>query len=301
MVEGRARFPMFEKLLEGESTSVYHEELLVDRRIVVGVLIIIIGVVCLIFSTPGSPILFPLGLSLFLIGFLAILADIILNIFERRQYRFHGLSRMLMSKAIAYIDSQLTKSKDLVSTVPDDSNVAFSNYELISMRDDFIRFLESTTGLLTWPSDIITPIENDLQNNQRHLSTFVGVLVAIFIILVVSNYFLLISGSFWLVAIGLFLLVCCTIQCPIVSGGFMIKNRRMFRSDWIANVKRSDSIQLEESLTDIFSLLSSQFSYPLRLYVVKEYSQLTYTGRLKSTKSHIQLREAVLYPVDAAN
>ena len=63
-------------------------------------------------------------------------------------------------------------------------------------------------------------------------------------------------------------------------------------------MKKTDSIELEETLSEIFALLQTEYRYPLRFYLVKDYPQLKYTGRTKTSETLVQLKEAVFYPRD---
>jgi ABC-type multidrug transport system fused ATPase/permease subunit len=301
MVEGKARFPEFEKYLERGGFSVYHEDSLLDYRSFTGILITIIGVFFVIFTSPYNSDYVVLAILPSIFGFLLVIVSILMNKSNQHLYRYQGFSRHRISEAIMFIDSQLAQTKKSESTVPYHDNAPFSNYELISKRENFILFLKDTRGLITWPAELIIPIEKSLQNNQKHLSSFIATLVTIFVILVLATYFLLMSGFYWLVVVGVLLLVFCTIECPIASVIYMVKNKHVFKGEWIVDVRRSEFIQLEDSLKEIFSLLSSQFPYPLRFFLVHEYPQLEYTGRMKTTKSNVQLREAVLYPADTTD
>jgi hypothetical protein len=64
----------------------------------------------------------------------------------------------------------------------------------------------------------------------------------------------------------------------------------------IHNIKKSDSIQPEDTVGEILDLFQTEFPTPLRLYVVGDYSQLTYTGRTKTSDTLVRLKEAILYP-----
>ncbi len=300
MVAGHSRFPKFEKYLARGSLSVYHEDSLFDYRSFIGLLITLVGVFSIFALHPDNYDFLVLGTLFSFFGFLILVASLLMNKSKQSQYRYHGLSRNRISDAVTFIDSQIAQSKDSVSTVPYRNNTVLSPSEIITKRESYLLFLKDTRGLITWPADVIIPLENDLQKNRKSLSTFVATLVLIFAILVLSNYFLLMSGTLWVVVVGFLLLISCTIQCPIFSAFFLMKNMHMFKGEWIIDVRRSESIQLEDSLKEIFSLLHSQFPYPLRFYVVHEYPQLMYTGRTKVAKSHFQLREAVLYPSDTA-
>jgi multisubunit Na+/H+ antiporter MnhG subunit len=293
MVEGYSDFPEFEKLLEKESPSVYHEEYLLDKRVGIGIILSIIGIIVIIFSS--SNLCTYIGLGIILIGFLTATTCIVINRLKQRRYTFQGLSRNLISKAIMFIDLQLSKLKTIESTVPHHENLPYSYLELNSMRESFILFLKSTKGLITWPIEIINPMEDSLRKNRKQLPTFLTTLVVMFFILVLSCYFLLASGFFLLVAVGLILLSC-TIPYPFYVPIYMIKRMYLFKDDWITDVSRSDSISLEESLLRIFSLLGSKFPFPLRFHLMGEYQLLEYTGRTKSSSTHVILKEAVLYP-----
>jgi hypothetical protein len=300
MVEGQTHFPEFEKYLERGSLSVYHEDSIFDYRSFIGILILFIGAFFIFFRSPDNYDFLILGTLLFSSGFLLLIASILMNRSKQKLYKYQGLSRHRISEAIMFIDARLLQPSVFDSTEPNHENVIFSSQELISKRDSFLLFLKSTEGLVTWPSELIHPIESELQNNQKNLPLYLAVSVIIFIILVLTNYFLLMAGNLLIVAMGFLLLISCTIQWPLAVVIITLKNMHVFRSEWILDVRRSDSIGLEESLIEIFSLLGSRFPFPLRFFVVKEYPPLTYTGRMKPSKSKVQLREAVLYPTNLA-
>ena len=296
MAEGHSRFPEFEKNLARKRLSVYHEDSLFDYRSFFGILVMLVGAFFIFFGNPDNYDFFVVGTLLFFAGLSILAASLLMNKSKQSLYRYHGLSRHRISDAITFIDSRIAQSKDADSTIPCQKKEVLSPTDFVAKRESYFLFIKDTRGLITWPSEIITPLENDLEKNRKSLSSFVVALIVIFIILVLSTYFLIMSGTLWLVVVGFFLLASCTIQCPIFSAFFLMKNMYMFKGEWIADVRRSESIQLEDTLKEIFSLLSSQFPYPLRFHVAHEYPQLMYTGRTKANKSHIQLKEAVLYP-----
>ncbi|MDH4214270.1 MAG: hypothetical protein OEV85_10145 [Candidatus Thorarchaeota archaeon] len=297
MVDGNSSFPEFERLLEKDARSVYHEDNLIDARFGIGMLLAVIGLTIILLGSSLSSFI-SLGLALITLGLLIMIATIMMNQSKQRKYKFYGLSRSLISEAIMYIDIQISQSKDSESSVRSDEIPQFSSSEIVSKRDKFLLFLRSTKGLITWPSETINPIEETLRINREKLPSFLTCLIVIFFVLAIATYFLLISGILLVVAIGLILLIC-TIQYPFTILQFLRKNLHVFKGEWISDVPRSEQIQLEESLNEIFSRLQSEFLYPLRFFVVREYPSLKYTGRMKTSSSLIRLKEAILYPLSS--
>jgi ABC-type multidrug transport system fused ATPase/permease subunit len=300
MVEGKTCFPEFEKYLERGSLSVYHEDSLFDYRSFIGILIVFIGAFFIFCRNPDNYDFLILGTLIFFFGFLLLIVSLLMSKSKQKLYKYQGLSRHRISEAIMFIDALLPQPSVFESTEPNHENAIFSSQEMISKRDSFLLFLKATKGLVTWPSELINRLEGELQNNQKNLPFCVATSVIVFIILVVINYFLLMSGNLLIVVLGFLLFISCTIEWPLAVVIITLKNRHVFKGEWILDVRKSDSIGLEESLLEIFSLLGSYFPFPLRFFVVKEYPQLTYTGRMKPSKSLIQLREAVLYPTNSA-
>jgi len=303
MVEGYADFPEFERLIEEGSSTVYHEVLQYEWDQIIGIFVAIFSLFPLGFSylklypIMQDSIIQSIGLMVSLIGVIIFLRGFVLHHRLLRKYRYQGLSRNIISDAITYIDSQLAISEEFKKGASSQRNIPYSTTKFLTMREQFVIFIKSTAGLISWPSEIINNIELDLNYRRKGLRILFAFLVFFFFILAIASYYLLTSGELYLELLGLipaFLLL----QSAYHELRILQKSPHKFKIDWIAQVKKTDSIELEETLSEIFALLQTEYRYPLRFYLVKDYPQLKYTGRTKTSETLVQLKEAVFYPRD---
>ena len=82
--------------------------------------------------------------------------------------------------------------------------------------------------------------------------------------------------------------------------GFMCNTYRDIQDAWFEDIHFSETQELTDTIDSFLNLLCAEYHYPLRFILNKEYSQLTYTGRTKTTFTLIRLKEAIFYPQQAS-
>ena len=93
--------------------------------------------------------------------------------------------------------------------------------------------------------------------------------------------------------LGLFYLFLTSLYC-IFQGAYSYVRIPVLNKTMAMNVSKMQKIA--ETLNEIFILLQRDYSNPLRFYLVREYPQLVYTGRTKTSDALVRLKEAVFYP-----
>lgn len=292
------QFPEFERRLEKGAPVPYHE--LWDQRadIIGGGALAFLGTIPLIWLNPDfvTGIFQILGLIAIFIGVLVLGRGLIVYRRLIKQYSFHGLTRKKMSEAIMYIDAQLAQTDEFDSPVHYHGKTPVTKYKMSLNRLSFEEFLVNTAGLITWPSKIMKEHETDVREDKKAFYYMVSLLVVVIIVVVVIIWYA-ISLWDWSLLILVFIPVYCSLQtswCLIPH--IYTLHRYYIKDEWITKVRQSDTVQLNGSLDEIFQLLQSEFPYPLKLELVREYPQLAYTGRKRLSYTLVNLKEAVLYP-----
>ena len=210
-----------------------------------------------------------------------------------KQHSVQKLSQTTITDAIMYLDARFAQPEKLVCVAPYHDKRAVSGIKLNSYKKGFQKFALSTSGLITWPSALVEELERevgDARSSVRPITLAVLVLVSV---LSVFTYFLITIDLFWAVLLGV---------APfglVVFYGFvtiLLRTTHLLGNNQIHDIKKSDSIQPEDAVGEILDLFQTEFPTPLRLYVVGDYSQLTYTGRTKTSDTLVRLKEAILYP-----
>jgi hypothetical protein len=296
MVEGQESFPEFERLLEKEYPSVYQEEWEHEPALFIGLFLIFLSSFPFLFLGISSGIIQVLGLLLSFLGTIIFFFGLVSHERKRRKYLFRGLSRKTISEAIMFIDALLARPEDLDSPAPYHDQAPIKSYEVVIRKPAFILLVKSTAGLVTWPSDRIDEITAELREKEKRVPALL-----VFLTIVIS--IMLFIAIFWLVASGnpgFLVLVLIPILCLFQLAYYIInplyRSYFLFKGNWLQQVRTSESISLEESLEETIALLQTDYIYPLRFYLLKEYPVLKYTGRKKTGYTLIRFKEAVLYP-----
>jgi hypothetical protein len=298
MVEGYTQFPEFEKSLEKEALSVYHEEWNQESIMSIGVSFIALGLLPGFLTRFSKNDALFTGLIFSTIGIVIILIPPVMKRTKWSMYSFRGLSRKTISDSIMFLDSKLAQPDELESTAPYHEKEPLTSFQYSKMKLELPKFIKSTTGLITWPSELISEFKMELEDDRHRFPGFIICIVTILLIPLVAMYFMYTSGSDVLLVfayISLFIILQVTCNIPQI----LISNLYMFNNEWLSYVRTSQTCQLEESLNEIFTLLHSEFPHPLRFYLVREYPLLKYTGRTKTSNTLVRLKEAVLYPLDS--
>jgi hypothetical protein len=294
-VEGNGQYPEFEKLLRKGIPSVYHEEIIHINELIIGTVILVFGFIMFyIFSDVSS--LVPI------IGSLAVIIGIALTLHGlrkyfslRRKYRFQNLSRKTISECIMYLDARVFPSKRLDSRVPYDLALHPSFYNPEKFCKEFREFVIGTRDQVTWPIRIIDQFRWDVKVAKQGFRpcsmAFFG--LTFILILVLAFLFTL---SIWPWMFAIVLLGYCTLQGIYMYIRYLIDNKSLLRDSWIDELVSSETVELEDSIHQIFEQLQAEFPYPFRFYLSGEYPQLVYTGREVTSPQNTSLKEAVLYP-----
>jgi len=296
-VEGSNRFPEFEKRIEKGLPVAYHEEWNQREDIVLGGFLTILGFLPLLWLDLSFGLFQILGFITSFIGVLVLARGVVLYRRLIKQYSFHGLTRKTISDAIMHIDAQLAQPEEFDSPVLYHDKTPVSKYKMSLNEAAFRELLANTSGLITWPSAIVEEHESNVRNDKRAFYYSLLLLIIIIVIVVMIIWYLLTAWDWSLLAF-IFIPLFCLLQTSwcLVPHIFEL-HRYLIKDEWIAKVRKNDTIRLSESLDELFHLLQSEFSYPLKLELVRTYPQLTYTGRTKLSYTLVNLKEAVLYPL----
>ncbi|MFW9835107.1 MAG: hypothetical protein ACFFEK_14000 [Candidatus Thorarchaeota archaeon] len=292
---GGSRFPKFERWIEKEYPSVYQEEYYHRSELPVGILLSVFGFYPWVLTNFAFGILQILGLIASLSGLLLLFWGFIAYRKKLKVYSYHGLSRNTISDAISVLDSKIVQPDELVSPAPYFNKRVDSAYNLGLKEREFLRFVKSTTGLFEWPSSIIDEMKLDI-DKMRRATPRCSILFLIVSILLLFWAYSLLAFSL-LIAFGIFP-VFFILQESYYYYQYALRDLHLVNEKWIRDLLESDSVQPEEVMKQILYRLQSEFPFPLRFYLAKEYPILVYTGRTKTTFTLARLREAVLYPQD---
>jgi len=210
-----------------------------------------------------------------------------------KQHNFQKLSQNTITDAIMYLEARFVQPEMLVSAVPYHEKMAISSGSIEKYKREFQKFVISTTGLITWPSILIDELEKDVGDAQHDVRPCTLGFLALLITISAVTYYILTLESLWvwLIVVGPFGFS--LIYAYIL---YLFQTTHLFGFNRIHDIKKSDSIQLEDTIGAIFDLLQTEFPTLLRLYVIGDYSQLIYTGRTKTSDTLVRLKETILYP-----
>ena len=210
-----------------------------------------------------------------------------------KQRSAQKLSQNTITDAIMYLDARFAQPEKFVHVAPYDDKRAVSGIKLNSYKKGFQKFALSTSGLITWPSALVDELEKEVGDARSSVRPITLAILVYVGALSVFSYFLIILDQFWALLLGVvpfglvFLYEFVTLLLQITH---------LLGNNQIHDIKKSDSIQPEDTVGEILDLFQTEFPTPLRLYVVGDYSQLTYTGRTKTSDTLVRLKEAILYP-----
>jgi hypothetical protein len=195
-----------------------------------------------------------------------------------------------------YLEARFVHPELLVSAVPYHEKMAISSGSIEKYKREFQKFAISTTGLITWPSALVDELEKDVGEAQHDVWPCTLAFLALLIVIPTALYYILTPDDFsspwvWLIGVG-------PMGLSIVYAYimFLFHTKHLFGFNQIHDIKKSDSIQPEDTVGEILDLFQTEFPTPLRLYVIGDYSQLTYTGMTKTSDTLVRLKEAILYP-----
>ena len=210
-----------------------------------------------------------------------------------KHHSFQKLSQSTITEAIMYLDARFAQPEKLVPVAPYNDKRAISGTMLGTYKIEFQKFAISTSGLITWPSALVDELEREVGAARSSVRPITLAVLVISFFMVGATYFLLTHDLFWAVLIGVapFGLVMLFGYVTI-----LLQTIHLVGSDRIHDIKKSDSIQIEDTLEEIFDLLQKEFQYPLRFYLTGDYPNLTYTGKTKTSDTLVSLKEAILYP-----
>ncbi|MHA2143907.1 MAG: hypothetical protein ACXAB0_00540, partial [Candidatus Thorarchaeota archaeon] len=295
VVEGKTEFPDFERLIEKEIPIVYHEEYYHQMRLFIGPFIAVLGILPLFLFRMTWGELQTFGLVATLFGVILTIRSFVLYRSNIREYSYKGLSRKTITEAIMFLDTRFVQPEKKVQVVPFLKKMVLSSYKFGRFKKEFYKFVESTTGLITWPSRLFDGFEMDIQDVKKGFRPIsITFLLVLPVISIVTIYLSTFGG--WTLLIAIVPSGYCFFWGIFSFFRYLYDNAPLFRSNWINQVLKSESIQLEDTIDAIFNLLQSEFPYPLRFHLTGEYPQLTYTDRTITSHTRVSLKEAVLYP-----
>ncbi len=296
VVEGDTPFPKFERWLEKEYPSVYKEEIYHRSEWPIGILFTAFGFFPWLLSNFTSGSIQVIGLGVTLLGIIILIIGFIRYRFQLERYSYHGLTRNAITAAIMSIDSQIVKPDEIESLAPHHGKTTITSYDRGMKRKELIKLVKSTAGLIEWPSDFVDEIKEDLEQMKKRFRPYSIIFLVILFVPLSVIYYLYASGGLMLSLILVVPLISFTLQGTYDYLRYVIDNMHILKDKWAQEILASDSVQLEETMLEIFNRLQSEFQYPLRFYLGREYPLLKYTGRTKTTVTLARLKEAVLYP-----
>ena len=296
-MERDRRFPKFESWLEKEYPSVYKEEFLHRSDLPIGVLLSVFGFYPWILSNLALGFFQIIGLVTSIFGILLLVRAYVLHRLQLRLYSYHGLSRKTLTEAIMFLDSKIVQPEELKSPAPYHGKFLDSALN-IGMKDtSFANFMRVTSNLIVWPSNFINEFNKDLEEKKNRFRNRSIIFLMMLFISSSIAYYIFTSGGYTSMLIVFFPLIFCTLQGMYIFFRVLSDNSYLFQRNWISDSLVSESIQLEATMIEFLCRLQSDFQYPLRFHLGREYPHLVYTGRTKTTFSLVRLKEAVLYPL----
>lgn len=277
----------------------YEEELIHRSELPIGVLLTFFGFYPWILSNLFLGTFQIIGLAISFFGIILLLRAYVLHRLQLKQCSFRGLSRKTITSAIIFIDSKIFKQKELELPIPDYRTSTNSGSTARMHESKIAKFIKSTAGLIVWPSEFINEIKQDLEKMKKRIHFYSATLLVLFLISLSMTYNPFTSGELTL----LFFFLCVPLAIFTFQGmffylRFIFEYSYFFKDNWASDILSSESIQLEETMIEILNRLQTEFQYPLRFYLGREYSHLVYTGRTKIIPTLGLLKEAVLYPQD---
>ena len=171
--------------------------------------------------------------------------------------------------------------------------MALSDFNLRTYKIGFQKFVIATIGMITWPSVLVDELEKEVGEAQSDVRPCTAGFLALLIMLSAATYYVFTINTLWVLLIGILPTVLIAVYAYMI---YLFQTMHLSRFNSIQHVKKSDSIQLEDTMREIFDLLQAEYPSPIRFYLAGDYSQLTYTGKTKTTGTLIRLKEAILYP-----
>ncbi|MFW9770158.1 MAG: hypothetical protein ACFFF9_09110 [Candidatus Thorarchaeota archaeon] len=292
-MEGDKRFPKFERWLEKEYPSVYEEEFYHRSDLPIGIFLALFGwFPWLLTNFAFGPIQI-LGIAASLLGIILLFRAYVMHRSQLKQYCYNGLNRNTITDAIMFLDSRIVQPDDLESPAPYYEKRVDASYNLGMKERNYLRFIRSTTGLFLWPSSTISEIKSDIHRMKRETfrcSAFFLLTSIILLFWMFSDFTVYVLTGFGIVPLSLIF------YTSYYYFQYVIKDMPLLDEKWIQDIHVSDTVHFEDVMNEILSQLHSEFPFPLRFHLAKEYPLLTYTGRTKTTYTLVRLKEAVLYP-----
>jgi len=192
-----------------------------------------------------------------------------------------------------YLDARIVPPDELESSAPYLERLVYSEYDLGMKKREFLRFVKATTGQILWSSDLVCEVKSEINEMNQDLRPCSILFLVTSVILFLGAYFF--STISFLVELAI-LPIIGILYIAFYFFVYVIIDLHLFTDGWTENILESDSVQLEQSMVEILSLLQSNFSFPLRFHLAKEYPILVYTGLTQTTRTLVKLKEAILYP-----
>ncbi|MFW9767295.1 MAG: hypothetical protein ACFFF9_09975 [Candidatus Thorarchaeota archaeon] len=200
--------------------------------------------------------------------------------------RLYGLSSRVLSTAISYLDIKEAGIEDVGDIIYPRPPGHFLLMTLAgpSAVKYMLDRLSKETSISTDPM-----IEKEvLERNNRLIRPSAVVLLIVTAVIVLSAQLLASPlDPFWILVIFLFALLDLAILTYAVWISWKLRNY----ADLVAG-----TFQDENRVTNILQILEKEYTSPLRFVLAREHDGLYYTGRLYTTSSGVQLKEAVFLP-----
>ena len=274
----KEKFREFDKLRQHLKVLPYREHAIIFPYFFIASMSIVFAILLLIWFVPLAILMIVLGVMIGMYGYT-------LQKREIEKYSFYDLSRESITKAVEFMDSFNVSEDELESPVPYHEAKPRGGYEMYGLYHGLIEFMREAGKKLSWPTEIEMEIRESIDQEKKHLPKD----SALYLIIVVPFMSAgIIFGDIQFLILG-FLII-------MILSGDIYRTYRDIEDDWLNEILFSDTQELSDALNSFLNMLCAEYHYPLRFFLNKEYPQLIYTGRTRTTFTLIRLKEAIFYP-----
>ncbi len=289
----------FAKKVVGKSREVYTEHAATMIFMGVGGIMLLMGVLTYFmfstFSILNSMVIIAIGFiivgsPLFVYGSYTYLK-------MRNITRFHRLTRKNLTLLISYFDQEAQGISDFGSMTETHAPSEYLNYGIVSMlMHTFVRAsIVRLQHRIPWSKELVEKVWKTRSSYPKYEG--VGVLVTSVFFVIVYQWFSSFQSEYFpdilkLVFLGLIFFIVLSMAYSFIF--YYIEKRALVE---IMEVMHGlEDVTPLDTLTALIDLIGSQFPMPIRVLLVGNYPNVSYTGRVYFTTTGIELREAVIIP-----
>jgi len=292
-------FDKFAKRVEQNSGQVYDETICWFHLVAPGgVLLLIVGPMAVLDLAAHRELYTPFELQVVGIGLPLFVPGLARWWFLRRRHSFFGIGRKQLAKTLTWLD---LKVHGVENPGPITDNHCPPEYIALGLQDFYanaMRYavLRSITRLgseIPWSTEDARRIGSRLSSAEAAMAV-AG--MSGFVVFTTLSYFGPMSSGnpngFWIPFLVL------AVPCLALTLWAVVRWSRTKSSDppWLKGTMVGLDVQPIDTLTPLLSLLAAKCQSPLRVLVLGDYPELTYTGRVYMTNRGFQLKEAIFIP-----